>query len=254
LGIAVTEEVKQRQKNQDNLQKKQHRGMLGNFFAAIKFALIFGFMASLIINLYCWYEKGYAYTIAQKISQSVSLGTSAIAARNATLAAYCIASLQLIDSWGSELSSYSQKQIQQKTPKSTILAAFFKADHAKQKLWFSKIKIAWKHFWSIFLGTAIEIFIKFASVFLSFFIYIFALLLGAVDGLVQREIRRAEVGRESTFLFHKIADSILKIPGVILIVFLACPIEINPLVAIYTMAFLFFCFANILCANWKKNL
>ena len=247
----MTEELKQQ--SYSDSQQKERRSALGNFIAAVKFALIFGFAANLLINFYYWYEKGYNYTISQKISQNASRETSAIAQRSITLAGYCIAILQLIDTWGSELSSYTQKQIQQKTPRSKILTAF-KLNHNEQKIWFFKIKIFWKHFWGIVLGTAMEVFIKFASIFLCFFIYLFALLLGAVDGFVEREIRRAEGGRESTFLFHKIADSILKIPGVILIIFLVCPIAINPLIAIYTMAFLFFCFSNILCANWKKNL
>ena len=248
----MTEEAKQQ--NQNNLQQKQRRGALGNFIAAVKFALILGFVASLLINFYSWYKEGYSYTISQKISPSASRGTSAIAQRNATLAAYCIAVLQLIDSWGNELSSYTQAQIQH----STLIdkSKNFNSNPSNQNIWaqIKKIETGWKHFWGIFLGTTIEVFIKFASVFLSFFIYLFALLLGAVDGLVEREIRRAEGGRESTFLFHRVADTVLKIPGLILIVFLACPIAINPLIAVYTMALLFFCFANILCANWKKNL
>jgi len=248
----MTEEAKQQ--NQNNLQQKQRRGALGNFIAAVKFALILGFVASLLINFYSWYKEGYSYTISQKISPSASRGTSAIAQRNATLAAYCIAVLQLIDSWGNELSSYTQAQIQHNALTGKL--KIFNSNPSNQKIWvqIKKIKTIWKHFLGIFLGTAIEVFIKFASVFLSFFIYLFALLLGAVDGLVEREIRRAEGGRESTFLFHRVADTVLKIPGLILIVFLACPIAINPLIAVYTMALLFFCFANILCANWKKNL
>ena len=243
MGFTMTTAAK----TVDTTSTTKRHSMFGDFIDTVKFALVLGFLVSLGVNLYYWGAKGYHPTI-NKITNVAAHENEAIAARSQDAAGFFVVITQRITKWINSIIHYAEHN----TP-SIQLTTSLKPNQNERTIWHN-FKIGWHKFWSILFGTAVEVLIKLISIFASFFVYVFALLLGAVDGLVQREIRRAEGGRESTFLFHKVADTVLKIPGLILIVFLACPIPINPLIAVYSITFMFFCFSSILCTNWKKNL
>ena len=66
--------------------------------------------------------------------------------------------------------------------------------------------------------------------------FILAFVLGISDGLVQRAIRRYELGRESTFLFHKLGAWLLKLSLVIWFIYLLFGSTVNPLWCLLPMA------------------
>ena len=118
----------------------------------------------------------------------------------------------------------------------------------------SKIMQAVGHFVFVLVNTLVILFAKFFSVFVSFWVFLFAAILGATDGLLERYIRTNEGGRESTFIFHRVSDTVIKIPVAILFFYLTIPLFFNPEMIVMVMSVLFFLFFYIATANLKKFL
>ena len=115
-------------------------------------------------------------------------------------------------------------------------------------------QVFWHRLVSMLVLTAKVVIAKCISLFASVWVFIFAALIGALDGLVARYIRTSEGGRESTFIFHKVADGLLKIPVILLFLYLTSPFFINPEWVVVLMGVLFFAFFYTATANLKKFL
>lgn len=85
---------------------------------------------------------------------------------------------------------------------------------------------------------------------------LFALLglLGLVDGLSLREIRRAELGRESSYLFHMLNLWIARIIGLGLCLWVCMPAAINPQWFFVPLGLLFSVMLSLSAAKFKKYL
>lgn len=85
---------------------------------------------------------------------------------------------------------------------------------------------------------------------------LFALLgaVGLIDGLSQREIRRAELGRESSYLFHMLNKWIAKIIGAGLCVWVCMPATINPQWFFVPLGLLFAVMLSLSASKFKKYL
>lgn len=85
---------------------------------------------------------------------------------------------------------------------------------------------------------------------------LFALLgaVGLVDGLSLREIRRAELGRESSYLFHMLNLWIARIIGFGLCVWVCMPAAINPQWFFVPLGLLFSVMLSLSAAKFKKYL
>jgi len=94
--------------------------------------------------------------------------------------------------------------------------------------------------------------IKFISVFCSLMVFIFAGFLGLLDGLLTRYIRTAEGGRESTYVYHHLADALFKIPFCLVVAYIALPFPLNPLIVVVILAVTTFMFCRVSGANLKK--
>lgn len=94
--------------------------------------------------------------------------------------------------------------------------------------------------------------VKFISVFCSVFVFIFAGFLGLIDGLLNRYIRTAEGGRESTYVYHHLAEALFKIPFCLVVAYLALPFPLNPMIVVVILTLTTFLFCRISAANLKK--
>lgn len=85
---------------------------------------------------------------------------------------------------------------------------------------------------------------------------LFALLgiVGLVDGLSLREIRRAELGRESSYLFHMLNLWIARIIGVGLCVWVCMPAAFNPQWFFVPLGLLFSVMLSLSASKFKKYL
>jgi integrating conjugative element membrane protein (TIGR03747 family) len=79
-------------------------------------------------------------------------------------------------------------------------------------------------------------------------------VMGLTDGLVQRAIRKYELGRESTFLFHKLGGWLLNISSMVWFAYLLAGDEIHPLLYFIPMAALVGLFMYYSSSRFKKYL
>ena len=79
-------------------------------------------------------------------------------------------------------------------------------------------------------------------------------LVGLVDGLVQRDLRRWGGGRESSYLYHYAKGSVWVFLIAAWVIYLAMPISINPAFVIVPFAILFGFSISITASTFKKYL
>lgn len=85
-------------------------------------------------------------------------------------------------------------------------------------------------------------------------LFIMATLVGLIDGLVRRDIRRFGSGRESGFVFHRAKASITPLAVLPWVVYLALPVSVHPLWILLPSAILLSIAVNITAASFKKYL
>lgn len=85
-------------------------------------------------------------------------------------------------------------------------------------------------------------------------IFILASIVGIVDGLVRRDIRRFGAGRESSFLYHHSKRWIGRFLILSWLLYLSIPVSIHPNLIFIPMAFLFGLSVSITFGSFKKYL
>ena len=81
-----------------------------------------------------------------------------------------------------------------------------------------------------------------------------AALVGSIDGLARRDIRRFGAGRESGFLYHRARASILPIAVLPWVIYLALPVSVHPLLILLPSAVGLSLAVNIASGSFKKYL
>jgi integrating conjugative element membrane protein (TIGR03747 family) len=77
---------------------------------------------------------------------------------------------------------------------------------------------------------------------------------GQVDGLVRRDIRRFDAGRESGFIYHRARASLIPLAVLPWVTYLALPVSVNPLQILLPSAALLGVAVCIAAATFKKYL
>jgi integrating conjugative element membrane protein (TIGR03747 family) len=81
-----------------------------------------------------------------------------------------------------------------------------------------------------------------------------AALVGSIDGLARRDIRRFGAGRESGFLYHRARASIMPIAVLPWVIYLALPVSVHPLLILLPSAVALSVAVNIASGSFKKYL
>jgi integrating conjugative element membrane protein (TIGR03747 family) len=79
-------------------------------------------------------------------------------------------------------------------------------------------------------------------------------LVGLVDGLVRRDLRRWGGGRESSYLYHYAKQSVWRFVVIAGIIYLASPISVHPALVLMPFATLFAISIGITASTFKKYL
>lgn len=97
--------------------------------------------------------------------------------------------------------------------------------------------------------------IKFINIFAPIWLYAMTMTLGVLDGLTARYIRTVEGGRESTFIFHHLSKTWVRLLLLLLLVDTCSPLWTLPnnIMALIVATFLFF-YSRTRCAHLKKFL
>ncbi len=77
---------------------------------------------------------------------------------------------------------------------------------------------------------------------------------GLIDGLSLREIRRASLGRESSYLFHLLNKWVIRMIGFGLCVWICMPVSVNPQWFFLPLALLFSMMLSLSASKFKKYL
>lgn len=85
-------------------------------------------------------------------------------------------------------------------------------------------------------------------------LFILVAIVGLTDGLVQRDLRRFGVGRESAFKYHHAKKSVAPVMFMAWIIYLAIPISIHPNLILIPAAILFGIMIALTASNFKKYL
>lgn len=87
---------------------------------------------------------------------------------------------------------------------------------------------------------------------LSMPIFLLAAVVGAVDGLVRRDIRRFGAGRESSFLYYHAKNWVKPMLIIAWLIYLSIPFSVHPNLVFIPMAFLFGLSLSITFGSFKK--
>lgn len=108
--------------------------------------------------------------------------------------------------------------------------------------------------WTILCAITHVITIKLCIIALSIPLFTFAILAGLVDGLSQRSIRTASLGRESTYIFHKSIPVIRRIFVMLVLLWLSLPVSLSPSPIFLSLAILMGLLASLSASRFKKYL
>lgn len=85
-------------------------------------------------------------------------------------------------------------------------------------------------------------------------LFLMAVFVGFVDGLVRRDIRRFGAGRESGFVFHRAKATLMPLLVLPWAIYLALPVSVSPLLILLPSAVLLGVAVNIAAGSFKKYL
>lgn len=85
-------------------------------------------------------------------------------------------------------------------------------------------------------------------------LFVMAAIVGFVDGLVRRDIRRFGAGRESGFIYHRAKAALVPLLVLPWVVYLALPVSVSPLLILLPSAVLLGLAVNIATSSFKKYL
>ncbi|KTS76436.1 membrane protein [Pseudomonas oryzihabitans] len=85
-------------------------------------------------------------------------------------------------------------------------------------------------------------------------LFAMAALVGFIDGLVRRDIRKFGAGRESSYFYHKARSTLLPLALLPWSLYLALPISVSPLLVLLPCAALLALAVNLTTASFKKYL
>lgn len=100
--------------------------------------------------------------------------------------------------------------------------------------------------------TALTFLVRLVVLCLTLPLFLTAVLIGLIDGLVRRDLRRFGAGRESGFLYHRARTLILPLAVLPGVVYLAVPASVHPLCILMPAAALLSISINVTVGSFKK--
>jgi integrating conjugative element membrane protein (TIGR03747 family) len=85
-------------------------------------------------------------------------------------------------------------------------------------------------------------------------LFVMAAVVGLLDGLVRRDVRKFGSGRESGFIYHRARAALIPIVVLPWVIYLALPFSFNPLLILLPAAVALFVVVNITSSKFKKYL
>ena len=111
-----------------------------------------------------------------------------------------------------------------------------------------------QQFWLLMSATGHVVLIKGAVLVAAIPLFLLAMTAGLIDGLNQRAIRTASLGRESTYVFHKSIPIARRLLFWVLGLWLAVPHALSPTPVFVSLSFLLALLVSVTSSRFKKYL
>ena len=111
-----------------------------------------------------------------------------------------------------------------------------------------------KQFWQLLALTTQIILIKLTILVAALPLFLLTMTAGLIDGLNQRAIRTASLGRESSYVFHQLNRLFKRVLVVLLGLWLVIPVSITPALMLIPVSVLFSVMVSVTASRFKKYL
>lgn len=215
--------------------------LLGLLFASLIFSIVLEFVGM----LWFWPEQGWHHSHAMWLSE---LGWLSGHFKNSLLvqepAQATAEVLEHLNDWVVVRSGWAHSDTQLK-----LLSR-----EASIQGQFAQVYVVMQDYLLAALFTVFTFVVRLAVLTLATPLFLLAVITGAVDGLMRRDLRRFEAGRESSFLYHRAKRTLLPLMVSPWVIYLSLPFSVNPIWVLLPCAALLGWMMAITAATFKKYL
>ncbi|MBK4999992.1 TIGR03747 family integrating conjugative element membrane protein [Pseudomonas sp. S31] len=215
--------------------------MLGLLFASLIFSIVLEFVGM----LWFWPDQGWHHSHAMWLSE---LGWLSDHFKNSLLvkepAQATAKVLQHLNEWVVVRSGWAQSDTQLK-----LLSQEMSVQGQ-----FAQAYVVVQHYLLAALFTVFTFVVRLAVLTLAMPLFLLAVITGAVDGLMRRDLRKFSADRESSFVYHRAKRTLLPLMVSPWVVYLSLPTSINPNWVLLPCAALLGWMVAITATTFKKYL
>lgn len=215
--------------------------LLGLLFASLIFSIVLEFMGM----LWFWPEQRWHHSHAMWLSE---LGWLSNHFKNSLLvqepAQATAKVLEHLNNWVVVRSGWAQSDIQLK----------LLSHEASLQGQLAQIYIVMQDYLLAALFTVFTFVVRLAVLTLASPLFLLAVITGAVDGLMRRDLRKFGAGRESSFVYHRAKRTLLPLMISPWMIYLSLPWSLNPIWVLLPCAALLGCMVAITATTFKKYL
>ena len=215
--------------------------LLGLLFASLIFSIILEFVGM----LWFWPEQGWHHSHAMWLSE---LGWLSDHFKNSLLveepAQATAQVLQHLNEWVVVRSGWAQSDAQLK---------LLRHEMSVQGQ-FAQVYVVMQDYLLAALFTVFTFVVRLAVLTLTMPLFLMAVITGAVDGLMRRDLRKFSADRESSFVYHRAKRTLLPLMVSPWVIYLSLPTSVNPIWVLLPCAALLGWMVAITATTFKKYL
>lgn len=215
--------------------------LLGLLFASLIFSIVLEFVGL----LWFWPEQGWHHSHAMWLSE---LGWLSNHFKNSLLvqepAQATAKVLEHLNDWIVVRSGWAQSDIQLKQL----------SREASMQGQFAQVYVVMQDYLLAALFTVFTFVVRLAVLTLATPLFLLAVITGAVDGLMRRDLRKFGAGRESSFVYHRAKRTLLPLMISPWLIYLSLPWTLNPTWVLLPCASVLACMVAMTTATFKKYL
>lgn len=215
--------------------------LLGLLFASLLFSIVLEFVGL----LWFWPEQGWHHSHTMWLSELGWLSghfTNSLLVQEPAQATTKV--LQHLNEWVVVRSGWAQSAAQLK-----LLSR-----EASLQGQFAQAYVVLQDYLLAALFTAFTFVVRLAVLTLAMPLFLLAVITGAIDGLMRRDLRKFGADRESSFVYHRAKRTLLPLMVSPWVIYLSLPWSLNPNWVLLPCAALLGCMVAITAATFKKYL
>lgn len=213
--------------------------LLGLLFASLIFSIVLEFVGM----LWFWPEQGWHHSHAMWLSElgwlSDHFKHSLLVEEPAQATAKV---LEHLNEWVVVRSGWAQSDTQLK----------LLSHEVSMEGQFAQVYVVLQHYLLAALFTVFTFVARLAVLTLATPLFLLAVITGAVDGLVRRDLRKFSADRESSFVYHRVKRTLLPLMVSPWVIYLSLPTSVNPIWVLVPCAALLGWMVAITATTFKK--